>query len=207
MSQFAKSDTSVLKQHYEEKLNELEQEKKAFQKEIENLRHKLANISSSTDERAQKLKENYLQKLNALETQVHELKKKQEAQQDLLRQKQKSDEAAKCFQDIQRIKSQKVHLQRKIKQESEQFRSWKAAREKEVLQALQRKTEEAAAATKRLKESLEAKRSSREKYGGANRSGVQALLLTMNWKSMQKHMNYGHITSDKNKRERQYPRK
>ena len=42
--------------------------------------------------------------------QVHELKKKQEAQQDLLRQKQKSDEAAKCFQDIQRIKSQKVFL-------------------------------------------------------------------------------------------------
>ena len=31
MNQFAKSDTSVLKQHYEEKLNELEQEKKAFQ--------------------------------------------------------------------------------------------------------------------------------------------------------------------------------
>jgi len=31
MKQFAKSDTSVLKQHYEKKLNELEQEKKAFQ--------------------------------------------------------------------------------------------------------------------------------------------------------------------------------
>ena len=31
MNQFAKSDTSVLKQHYEEKLNELEQEKKALQ--------------------------------------------------------------------------------------------------------------------------------------------------------------------------------
>jgi kinesin family protein 4/21/27 len=31
MKQFAKSDTSVLKQHYEKKLNELEQEKKALQ--------------------------------------------------------------------------------------------------------------------------------------------------------------------------------
>jgi len=41
--------------------------------------------------------------------QVHELKKKQEAQQQLLRQKQKSDEAAKRLQeDIHRIKSQKV---------------------------------------------------------------------------------------------------
>lgn len=41
--------------------------------------------------------------------QVSELKKKQEAQQQLLRQKQKSDEAAKRLQeDIHRIKSQKV---------------------------------------------------------------------------------------------------
>ncbi|CAL4967076.1 unnamed protein product [Urochloa decumbens] len=201
MKQFAKSDTSVLKQHYEKKLNELEQEKKALQKEIENLRHALTNISSSTDESAQKLKENYLQKLNALESQVSDLKKKQEAQQQLLRQKQKSDEAAKRLQeDIQRIKSQKVQLQQKMKHESEQFRSWKAAREKEVLQlkkegrrneyemhkllalnqrqkmVLQRKTEEAAAATKRLKELLEAKKSSRETYGGANGSGMQAVM-------------------------------
>ncbi|CAN6246143.1 unnamed protein product [Urochloa humidicola] len=201
MKQFAKSETSVLKQHYEKKLNELEQEKKALQKEIENLRHALTNISSSTDESAQKLKENYLQKLNALESQVSDLKKKQEAQQHLLRQKQKSDDAAKRLQeDIQRIKSQKVQLQQKIKQESEQFRSWKAAREKEVLQlkkegrrneyemhkllalnqrqkmVLQRKTEEAAAATKRLKELLEAKKSSRETYGGTNGSGMQAVM-------------------------------
>jgi len=41
--------------------------------------------------------------------QVSELKKKQEAQAQLLRQKQKSEEAAKRLQDeIQRIKSQKV---------------------------------------------------------------------------------------------------
>lgn len=31
MKEFAKSDTSVLKQHYEKKLNEMEQEKKALQ--------------------------------------------------------------------------------------------------------------------------------------------------------------------------------
>ncbi|KAL6633563.1 hypothetical protein ACP70R_026234 [Stipagrostis hirtigluma subsp. patula] len=200
MKQFAKSDTSVLKQHYETKLHELEQEKRALQKEIEGLRNALTNVSSSTDESAQKLKENYLQKLNTLESQVSELKKKQEAQQQLLRQKQRSDEAAKRLQeDIQRIKHQKVQLQQKMKQESEQFRSWKAAREKEVLQlkkegrrneyemhkllalnqrqkmVLQRKTEEAAAAAKRLKEVLEAKKSTRETYGGGSGSG-QALM-------------------------------
>ncbi|XP_037484520.1 kinesin-like protein KIN-4C isoform X2 [Triticum dicoccoides] len=201
MKQFAKSDTSVLKQHYETKLHEMEQEKKAFQKEIEDLRHALAKISSSTDECSHKMKENYLQKMNMLETQVSQLKKKQDAHQQLLRQKQKSDDAAMRLQgEIQRIKSQKVQLQQKIKQESEQFRSWKAAREKEVLQlkkegrrneyemhkllalnqkqkmVLQRKTEEATMATKRLKDLLEAKKSTRDAHGA---SGIQALMRTI----------------------------
>ncbi|GMI64891.1 hypothetical protein like AT5G60930 [Hibiscus trionum] len=201
------SDTSVLKQHYEKKVNELEKEKRILQKEIEDLRRNLACISSTSDDGAQKLKEEYLQKLNVLEAQVVELKKKQDAQAQVLRQKQKSDEAAKRLQDeIQRIKSQKVQLQHKIKQESEQFRLWKASREKEVLQlkkegrrneyemhkllalnqrqkmVLQRKTEEAAMATKRLKELLESRKaSSREasSTGNGNGPGIQAIMQTI----------------------------
>ncbi|XP_068653718.1 kinesin-like protein KIN-4C [Aristolochia californica] len=203
MKRFSKVDTSVLKQHYEKKLLELEQEKKALQKEIEELRLNLANISSSSDDGAQKLKEQYLQKLNGLESQVSELKRKQDAQSQLLRQKQKSDDAAKKLQDsIQRIKAQKVQLQHKIKQESEQFRMWKVSREKEVLQlrkegrrneyemhkllalnqrqkmVLQRKSEEAAMATKRLKELLEARKASPREIGGGNgsRPSIQALM-------------------------------
>lgn len=202
MKRFASVDTSVLKQHYEKKVQDLEQEKKSLLKEIDELRHNLSNISSTSDDGAQKLKENYLQKLNILEAQVSELKKKQDAQAQLLRQKQKSDEAAKRLQDeIHRIKSQKVQLQHKIKQESEQFRLWKASREKEVLQlkkegrrneyemhkllalnqrqkmVLQRKSEEASLATKRLKELLESRKaSSRETYGAGNGPGIQALM-------------------------------
>ncbi|KAG0480054.1 hypothetical protein HPP92_010912 [Vanilla planifolia] len=204
MKRFSKMDTSILRQHYEKKLLELEQEKKSLQKEIEELRFNLASISSTSGESAQKLKEEYLHKLTMLESQVSELKKKQEAQSQLLRQKQKSDDAAKRLQEeIQRIKSQKVQLQQKIKQESEQFRSWKTSREKEVLQlkkegrrneyemhkllalnhrqkmVLQRKTEEAAMAMKRLKELLEAKKSlSREVSGSGhvNGPGNQALM-------------------------------
>ncbi|CAK9148814.1 unnamed protein product [Ilex paraguariensis] len=68
--------------------------------------------------------------------QIQDLKKEQENQVQLLKQKQKSDEAAKRLQDeIQFIKAQKVQLQQKIKQEAEQFRDWKASREKELLQA------------------------------------------------------------------------
>lgn len=204
MKRFANVDTSVLKQHYERKVLDLEHEKKSLQKEIEELRCNLANISSTSGDNAQRLKEEYLQKLNVLEAQVLELKKKQDAQAQLLRQKQKSDEASRRLQDeIQRIKTQKVQLQHKIKQESEQFRQWKATREKEVLQlkkegrrneyemhkllalnqrqkmVLQRKTEEASMATKRLKELLESRKaSSRETSGalGGNGPGIQALM-------------------------------
>ncbi|KAL1170737.1 hypothetical protein V6Z11_A05G233300 [Gossypium hirsutum] len=207
MKRFANSDTSVLKQHYEKKVNELEQEKRALQREIEDLRHNLSDISSTSDDGAQKLKEEYLQKLTALEAQVAELKRKQDAQAQLLRQKQKSDEAARRLQDeIHRIKSQKVQLQHKIKQESEQFRLWKQSREKEVLQlkkegrrneyemhkllalnqrqkmVLQRKSEEAAMATKRLKELLESRKtSSREasSAGNGNGPGIQAIMQTI----------------------------
>ncbi|KAK4359144.1 hypothetical protein RND71_021373 [Anisodus tanguticus] len=203
MKRFATVDTSVLKQHYEKKVHELELEKKALQKEIESLQRNLSNISSNSDESAQKLKQDYLQKLNLLESQVAVLKKKQDAQSQLLRQKQKSDDAAKRLHDeIHRIKTQKVQLQQKIKQESEQFRLWKASREKEVLQlkkegrrneyemhkllalnqrqkmVLQRKTEEAAMATKRLKELLESRKTSRDLAGPGSTSaaGFQALM-------------------------------
>ncbi|PRQ21198.1 putative plus-end-directed kinesin ATPase [Rosa chinensis] len=200
MKRFTSFDTSVLKL-YEKKVHELEHEKKSLQREIEELRQNLSNISSTSGDGAQKLKEDYLHNLNLLEGQVSELKKKQDAQAQLLRQKQKSDEAARRLQDeIQRIKTQKVQLQHKIKQESEQFRLWKASREKEVLQlkkegrrneyemhkllalnqrqkmVLQRKTEEANMATKKLKELLESRKTSSRETSGHNAHGIQALM-------------------------------
>nr|GMD93830.1 kinesin-like protein KIN-4A isoform X1 [Ipomoea batatas] len=151
----------------------------------------------------------HAQKLKTLESQIQDLKKKQENQVQLLKQKQKSDDAAKRLQDeIQSIKAQKVQLQQKIKQESEQFRQWKASREKELMQlkkegrrneyerhkllalnqrqkmVVQRKTEEAAMATKRLKELLEARKSSaRENSVTSNGYGVNG---QSNEKSLQR---------------------
>ena len=95
------------------------------------MRCNLVNISSTSDDGAKKLKDEYLQKLTVLEAQVSlhnacqlqlfsdscsalqvaELKKKQDAQAQLLRQKQKSDEAARrLHEEIHRIKTQKVRF-------------------------------------------------------------------------------------------------
>ncbi|MCD7471728.1 Kinesin-like protein KIN-4A [Datura stramonium] len=178
-------DTVALKQHFGKKLLELEEEKRAVQQERDRLLAEVENLAANTDGQAMKLQDTHSQKLKSLEAQIQDLKKKQENQVQLLKQKQKSDDAAKRLQDeIQSIKAQKVQLQHKIKQEAEQFRQWKASREKELLQlkkegrrneyerhkllalnqrqkmVLQRKTEEAAMATKRLKELLEARKSS-----------------------------------------------
>ncbi|KAJ0984358.1 hypothetical protein J5N97_002714 [Dioscorea zingiberensis] len=184
MKLFGGLDTFALKQHFGKKLMELEDEKRIVQQERDRLFAEVENLAANSDGQAQKLPDIHLQKLKSLESQILELKKKQENQVQLLKQKQRSDEAAKKLQDeIQSIKAQKVQLQHKIKQEAEQFRQWKASREKELLQlrkegrrneyerhklqalnqrqklVLQRKTEEAAMATKRLKELLEARKS------------------------------------------------
>ncbi|KAI9112826.1 hypothetical protein K1719_016143 [Acacia pycnantha] len=67
MKRFNSNDTSIIRHHHEKKLLELEPEKKVLQKEIEDLKYNLSNIPSTPDDGAQKLKEEYLQKLNALE--------------------------------------------------------------------------------------------------------------------------------------------
>ncbi|GER29955.1 kinesin-like protein [Striga asiatica] len=213
MKLFGVNDTTALKQHFGKKLMELEEEKRTVQRERDRLLAEVENLSANSDGQAQKLQDTHAQKLKMLEAQIQDLKKKQENQVQLLKQKQKSDEAARKLQEeIQCIKAQKVQLHQKIKQEAEQFRLWKASREKELLQlrkegrrneyerhklqalnqrqkmVLQRKTEEAALATKRLKELLEARKSStRENSINSNGNGTNG---QGNEKSLQRWLDH-----------------
>ncbi|WVZ09013.1 hypothetical protein V8G54_022359 [Vigna mungo] len=134
---------------------ELQRMKKMI-KEIEEHRCNLANISSTSDDGAQKLKEEYLQKLNALEAQVLNylgclnsewplpvvsvLKKEQgDKNRRVMRQLNNCRmrftklNLIRYDDHLRRLCTQFVQLQRKIKQESEQFRLWKVSREKEAL--------------------------------------------------------------------------
>lgn len=198
MKRFTRADGSINKKQNAKRIEELEQERDALKKEVEELRHEIANTSFTFDSESPDVG-GYLKKLNDLEAQVLELRKKLEGQSQLLKQKQKSDEMAKLLQDeIARIKSQKVQLQHKIKKESVQFRSWKTAQEKEALQlkkegrrteyelrklldsnqrlklVLVRKTEEASVATERLKELLKSRKAS-SRPGNCNNPRLQAI--------------------------------
>ncbi|KAG6473480.1 hypothetical protein ZIOFF_067396 [Zingiber officinale] len=231
MKMFGGLDTFSLKQHFKKKLMELEEEKRTVQQERDRLLAEVENLAAASDGQGHKLPENHLQKLKALEAQILDLKKKQENQVQLLKQKQRSEEAAKKLQEeIQFIKSQKVQLQHKIKQEAEQFRQWKASREKELLQlkkegrrneyerhklqalnqrqklVLHRKTEEAAMATKKLKELLEARKSSAREnsvIGNGHSPGVP-----FNEKSLQRWLDHElevmvHVHEVRNEYEKQ----
>ncbi|KAM7258838.1 hypothetical protein ACFE04_014579 [Oxalis oulophora] len=163
------------------------------EREIEELRSKMATVSiaSSDDNGVQKLKDNYLQKLNALGEQTVELKRKLIAQNQLSTQKRQDTAAKNLNEEIQRLKAQKVQLQCKMKLESVQFRLQKAALEKEVLQlkkdqrrnkhethklmalnqlmklVLQRKTTAVSVSRKTLQELLESRKAiSRRRSGG-----------------------------------------
>ncbi|KAJ7965817.1 kinesin-like protein KIN-4C [Quillaja saponaria] len=188
------------KQKYEERIRELEQQNKAFQKEIEELRHKVGNDTSDSNNGLEKLKEDYLGKLNVLEDQVTILKKKLDSQSQFSTHRRRGDEATRQLQfDIQNLKAHKVQLQCKIKLESVQFRLCKASMEKENLQlkkeerryqyeirnllavnqtlrmVLQRKTEEASMATKRLKDMLESRKSIWHRSAGARNDNIRRI--------------------------------
>lgn len=212
MKLFGGFDTMTLKQHFGKKIMELEDEKRAVQNERDRLQAEIQNLSATSDGQTQKLQDLHSHKLKSLESQIQDLKKKKDSQVQIMKQKQKSDEEAKKLQDeIQFIKAQKVQLQHKIKQEAEQFRQWKASREKELLQlkkegrkneyerhklqalnqrqkmVLQRKTEEAAMATKRLKELLEARKSNRDNTVTSNGNGAN---VQSNEKSLQRWLDH-----------------
>ncbi|KAJ9562357.1 hypothetical protein OSB04_007517 [Centaurea solstitialis] len=170
-------DVEALKQRFGRKIMELEEGKRLLQLERDGLRAEIARLEDmgGPTEKEQTMN---AEKLEEIEVQIAELEKQHEQQIELL--KQKNHDAMKRLQEqISLIKSQKVQLQQKMKHEEEQFRQWKSNSEKQMLQlkkegrkseferhkllalyqrqtqVLQRKTEEAARATKKLKELLE----------------------------------------------------
>ncbi|KAH7302524.1 hypothetical protein KP509_23G076300 [Ceratopteris richardii] len=215
MTMMVKVDQAGLKEQFEKKLMELEEEKRKLQMERDKLLLEIENLSCATDEQTQKMQEDYANKLKDLESQLAELKQKQDNQTLFLKQKVHNDEAQKHLQEeIQKMKSQKVQLQQRIKQESECFRYWKAAREKELLQlkkegrknehemlklqalnqrqkmVLQRKTEEAAMATRRLKEILEGRKTSPREPSGTGIRSSSTSIKHMSQKAWQQFVDH-----------------
>ncbi|XP_016062916.1 PREDICTED: chromosome-associated kinesin KIF4A [Miniopterus natalensis] len=166
---------------YQDNIKNLELEVINLQKEKEELLLELQ--ATKKDVNQAKLSERRRKRLQELEGQIADLKKKLNEQSKLLKLKESTEHTiSKLNQEIRVMKNQRVQLVRQMKEDADKFRQWKQQKDKEVIQlkererkrqyellklernfqkqsnVLRRKTEEAAAANKRLKDALQKQR-------------------------------------------------
>ncbi|XP_015226828.1 PREDICTED: chromosome-associated kinesin KIF4A isoform X1 [Cyprinodon variegatus] len=168
----------------------------SLQKEKEEL--VLALQSAKKDSNQAKLSEQRRKRLQELESQLVDMKKKLLDQSKLLKLKESSvQKVSKLMQEIQAMKTQRIQLMKQMREDAEKYRQWKSKKDKEVLQlkekdrkrqyellklerdfqkqanVLRRKTEEAAAANKRLKDALQKRSEAAEKRKDHQSRGME----------------------------------
>lgn len=190
---------------YQNNVKNLEAEVNALQKEKEEL--VLTIQTAKKDVNQAKLSERRRKRLQELEGEMTDLKKKLSEQSKLLKMRQSTERTvSKLHLEIQGMKTQRVQLMRQMKDEAEKFRQWKQQKDKEVIQlkekdrkrqyemlklerdfqkqasVLRRKTEEAAAANKRLKDAIHKQREAADKRKEFPNRGMEgAAARVKNW--------------------------
>jgi len=131
----SQAELQTLKQSYEEKVTELETDVKKTQGEMDRVLAEMNNIESQSSDAKRKMRLQYEHKLEALETQLSTLRKKQESQQSVARMKSQSEVRIKTLQtDIENMKRQKVSLLKKLREESDRFREYMQNSNREITQ-------------------------------------------------------------------------
>ncbi|XP_078067560.1 kinesin family member 4 isoform X1 [Mustelus asterias] len=189
---------------YQVNIKSLEDQVSALQKEKEDL--VLALHGAKKDINATKVSERRRKRLQELEAELTNLKKKLMEQSKMLKFKERTEGTVeKLNHEIQALKYQRVQLMRQMKEETEKSRKWKAEKDKEVLQlkekdrkrqyellklersykqqanVLRRKTEEAAAANKRLRDALQKQKDAVEKRKDSNRGMEGTAARVQSW--------------------------
>uniref|UniRef100_A0A8C6LXK2 Kinesin family member 4A n=1 Tax=Nothobranchius furzeri TaxID=105023 RepID=A0A8C6LXK2_NOTFU len=173
-----------------------------LQKEKEELILALQSAKKGTSQA--KLSEQRRKRLQELESQLGEMKKKLLDQSKLLKLKELSvQKVKKLMQEIQAMKTQRIQLMKQMREDAEKFRQWKSNKDREVLQlkekdrkrqyellklerdfqkqanVLRHKTEEAAAANKRLRDALQKRSEVAEKRKDAQSRGAEGAAARM----------------------------
>uniref|UniRef100_A0A8C5IDH5 Kinesin family member 4A n=1 Tax=Junco hyemalis TaxID=40217 RepID=A0A8C5IDH5_JUNHY len=196
----SQNDTQLgpIQSQYQTNIRDLELEVSNLQKEKEELI--LALQMAKKDINQAKLSERRRKRLQELEAQITELKKKLNEQSKLLKLKESTEHTvSKLNQEIREMKQQRVQLMRQMKEDTEKFRQWKLQKDKEVIQlkekdrkrqyellklerdfqkqanVLRRKTEEAAAANKRLKDALQRQKEVADKRKETQNRGMEGI--------------------------------
>ncbi|KAL0605275.1 Chromosome-associated kinesin KIF4A [Plecturocebus cupreus] len=190
---------------YQDSIKNLELEVISLQKEKEELVLELQ--AAKKDVNQTKLSECRRKRLQELEGQIADLRKKLNEQSKLLKLKESIERTvSKLNQEIQMMKKQRVQFMHQMKEGAEKFRQWKQKKDKEVIQlkerdrkrqyellklernfkkqssVLRRKTEEAAAANKRLKDALQKQREVTDKQKQTQSHGMEGVAAQVkNW--------------------------
>ncbi|KAL6099045.1 kif4a [Pungitius sinensis] len=202
MKKMCQNDTQLepMQSEHQKNVQTLQTAVDSLQKEKEDLVFALQSAKKDTNQA--KLSEQRRKRLQELEGQLGDMKKKLLEQSKLLKLKESSvKKVGNLMQEIQGMKNQRAQLMRQMREDSEKFRQWKAQKDREVLQlkekdrkrqyeilklerdfqkqanVLRRKTEEAAAANKRLKDALQ-KRSEASEKRNKGMEGAAARLKT-----------------------------
>lgn len=187
----------MVKAQYEKMLKDLNQDRSKLQKERMELVQKLQNVQAEKVEDRHKLEEKYREQLREKDEKLKGLKKREKELMKIEKLKQKSDDTCQRLQkDVVRMKQQKVQLQRQIDHAQKEYNQRIREREKELKQlkkqgrvaaakyqrleamhtkqqaVLKRKTEEAEASRKRLKEIVSL--TNKAQNDARRRAGAQA---------------------------------
>ncbi|XP_068600791.1 kinesin family member 4 [Brachionichthys hirsutus] len=197
VKKMCQNDTQLepMQSAHQKNVHSLQSAVESLQKEKEDLI--LALQSAKKDTNQAKLSEQRRKRLQELEGHLGEMKKKLVEQSKLLKVKETSvQKVGKLVHEIQAMKTQRTQLMRQMRDDSEKFRDWKNKKDREVLQlkekdrkrqyeilklerdfekqanVLRRKTEEAAAANKRLKDALQKRSEVADKRKDVHNKGV-----------------------------------
>ncbi|XP_066288584.1 chromosome-associated kinesin KIF4A-like [Branchiostoma lanceolatum] len=179
-----------VRSEYEANVKKLEEDVSLLLKEKEEL---CSMLQAAKSNNSLKLSEQRRKRVKELETQIGLLKRKITDHNKMVKLKEQSDKTcSKLNREIQSIKQQRVKLMKQLKEEAEKFRRWRQEKEKEVIQlkqkdrkrqfklvklerdyeksqnVLRRKTEEAAAAQRRLKDALSKQKEAAQKRRDTN---------------------------------------
>lgn len=126
------SKFSTLDDDIEEKFKECEQKIQELEAEKSELLDKLRHVKENA---SAKLAEERRKRLQALEQEISEMKRKNTQQAKLLKIREKETQKIKNLNsEIQAMKESKVKLVRAMRSEAENFRQFKMMREKELMQ-------------------------------------------------------------------------
>jgi len=129
-----KSLMDEMKNQYYKKVMLMEQEVKALEKQRDEALSKVSGAMVDNDKN--KVITTYKQKISELETKMKDFRKKEREQQSLMKLvESQRNKIVHLDDEIKKIKTQKMQLHKKVREETEKFEKWKASRQKELLEA------------------------------------------------------------------------